>query len=482
MKISITHRLFLAILMAAGLAVICLVMIMQWNLNRGFLNFIRETEASVSARLADTLEVYYKGHGSWEALQKNPDAWRDLIMSSLSSRDVRPPNFGPPPKPDAHDHPPAPASPPPFILHYDERFLLFDAARVLLIGVPGDTAEINRTPLKSNGKVVGFLGHRPLQKLTDNRHLTFLHEQKSTFILVALIIVLLSAGLSLLLARRLVRPLGHMAAATHRLSSGDFSTRVTVNSSDELGRLAEDFNLLALTLEKNETARQQWIADISHELRTPIGILRGETEALIDGIRKPDAAALNSLHAEILRLGRLVSDLYQLSMSDLGALTYRKSRVDIIALLNDVIDSYHAEIEKHRLRFFGITPRSRPIHVFADPERLRQLFSNLLDNSLKYTEPGGYLKIIINKGADQLDINVQDSAPAVPEDNLDRLFDRLYREETSRNRATGGAGLGLAICRNIVEAHQGSITALPSPLGGLWIKISLPLHGARNAQ
>ncbi|WP_029912328.1 ATP-binding protein [Pelobacter seleniigenes] len=511
MKPSITYRLFGAILLAAGLAVVSMVLIAQWNLDRGFLKFVRDTEAIGVASLSETLLEYYAENQSWQPLQHNGYLWRDLIRESLPRDMGPPPDFmlsvkpmgarpsepsaepkqKPQPSPDMKSRSIGQPQPPgasggelpplPFIKNYNQRFFLFDSQMNLLIGAPKESAQTELTPLQVDQQVVGYLGFTPTTRLTDNRHLLFLHSQKMTVITVSIIIVLLSAGLSLLLASRLVRPLKHLAETTHKLTGGEFSSRVPVTSNDELGRLAADFNTLALTLEKNEQARRQWVADISHELRTPIGILRGEIEALLDGVRKADTKALESLHAESLRLGRLVSDLYQLSMSDLGALTYRKTRIDGIEVLKEVVDSYLGEIENHQLHFFGVAAPSRPVEIFGDPERLHQLFSNLLDNSLKYTEAGGYLKIVASKGKEVLEINFQDSAPSVATENLDRLFDRLFRVESSRNRATGGAGLGLTICRNIVEAHQGSIAALKSPLGGLWIKVTLPLPGVTDA-
>ncbi len=500
MKSSITYRLFWAILLGAGLAVVSMVLIAQWNLNRGFLKFVRDTEEIGVASLSSTLTAYYAEQQSWHHLQHDEHLWRDLIRESLP-RDMEPPpdfmlsvrpmgNQSPEPPAEPDRQRPSASTPPnhataqmalPFIKNYNKRFFLFDSRKNLLIGDPKESAQTELTPLQVNQQVVGYLGFTPTTRLTDNRHLLFLHSQKMTVIIVSILIVLLSTGLSLLLAWRLVRPLKHLANTTHKLTGGEFSSRVPVTSNDELGRLAADFNTLALTLEKNEQARRQWVADISHELRTPIGILRGEIEALLDGVRKADSKALESLHTESLRLGRLVSDLYQLSMSDLGALTYRKTRIDGIEVLKEVVDSYLGEIENHQLHFFGVAAPSRPVVIFGDPERLHQLFSNLLDNSLKYTEAGGYLKIVASKGKEVLEINFQDSAPTVATENLDRLFDRLFRVESSRNRATGGAGLGLTICRNIVEAHQGSIAALKSPLGGLWIKVTLPLPGVTDA-
>ena len=226
-----------------------------------------------------------------------------------------------------------------------------------------------------------------------------------------------------------------------------------VTTTDELGKLASDFNLLALTLEKNEQARRQWVADISHELRTPIGILRGEIEALQDGVRQADADALQSLQSETLRLGRLVDDLYQLSMSDLGALNYCKSDLAAFELVKEVVESYRHEFLQRNIRL-QLSGKG-DFRVFGDGERLRQLFTNLLDNSLKYTDEGGLLKIETHAGRQHLIIDFMDTSPAVPEEALERLFERLYRAENSRNRETGGAGLGLSICRNIVEGPPG---------------------------
>ncbi|HEY6009101.1 MAG TPA: ATP-binding protein, partial [Geobacteraceae bacterium] len=246
---------------------------------------------------------------------------------------------------------------------------------------------------------------------------------------------------------------------------------------DELGRLAEDFNSLAMTLEQNEKARRQWVADISHELRTPLAVLRGEIEALQDGVRQANPETIHSLHGEVLRLGRLVDDLYQLSLSDVGALTYRKEELDLTELLDEALAAFGPEFTQKGITLTAHIPRDGRAVVFGDPARLHQLFANLLDNALKYTDSGGELiiRLVCDEARARLDF--QDTAPGVSPYDLERLFDRLYRVEASRNRAAGGAGLGLAICRNIVEAHAGTITAQPSPLGGVRIILTLPLQG-----
>ena len=354
---------------------------------------------------------------------------------------------------------------------------LLDAGKQPLFAPADIPGNVNLKPLRHQDRVIGYVGFLPHRRLSDERQLRFMKEQRLALVLVGGVVLLLAAGFSFPLANRLVRPIKALAAASGRLSAGEFSTRIAVTSTDELGHLARDFNALALALEKNEQARRQWVADISHELRTPLAVLRGEIEALQDGIRQPTPDSINSLHGEVQRLGRLVNDLYQLSLSDLGALTYRKEEIDVARLLSEALASYSPELAAMEIALANDILPETTIKVFGDPERLRQLFANLFENSLKYTEPRGNLAVRLAGSDGQVTIDIEDSAPGVPESELVKLFDRLYRVDASRNRSAGGAGLGLAICRNIVEAHAGTITAHTSPLGGVWIRIVMPLSG-----
>lgn len=492
MKIGITHRLFLAMLMAAGLAVVSMVLIMQWNVSRGFLRYVNSVEKSWVTRLAAKLEQGYGEGRSWNFVVADQERWRTFVMSALPDegphRDDQPPGDQPErgqrderAAPDDAGHPGAPPIkplPPHVAGQFIHRLFLLDAQKRVLLGQGSLPADYEATPLHHNDRVVGYLGLVPLTRLSAPPERRFLKDLQVAFILVAGIIVVVAAGLSFLLTRRLVQPLRDLARATNRLTAGEFTVRVPVASSDELGRLAADFNALALTLEKNEQARRQWVADISHELRTPLSVLRSEVEALLDGVRQATPDSIHSLHGEVMRLGRLVDDLYQLSMSDLGALTYKKEIVDLGQLLAEDLAAYGEKFRDKGIRFSTGLPEAGQTLIFGDAARLHQLFNNLLDNTLKYTEEGGKLRVQVQREKGAVLIDFQDSAPGVPLSELDRLFDRLYRVESSRSRSTGGAGLGLAICRNIVEAHNGSITARQSPLGGLWIRISVPQQGA----
>jgi two-component system sensor histidine kinase BaeS len=343
--------------------------------------------------------------------------------------------------------------------------------------IPADAEDVNFRPIVHNGSTVGYLGLLSPRHFLSPPQLEFLKRQKSSLILAALGMLLVVVVFSLPLANRLVRPIRAMTAATRDISSGKYASRVPVSSSDELGQLARDFNAMALSLEKNEKARRQWIADISHELRTPLAILRGEIEALLEGVRDTTPEAVRSLHGEVLRLNRLVDDLYQLALSDLGSLTYHKEDLELGAVLSDSLEPLRPEFARKGIALTVEHSGTPEVNVFADRERLHQLFANLLDNSLKYTDPGGKLVIRLACGNGQAALDFEDSAPGVAEGELERLFERLYRSEGSRSRASGGAGLGLAICRKIVEAHAGTISAHPSALGGVLIRITMPVAG-----
>ncbi len=356
------------------------------------------------------------------------------------------------------------------------RIVLLDAKRNIVkgsisLGVPDDLHE-----LKSQGKTIGYLGMHRRQRLTEKVDVDFADRLQRTLWLVVLLALPMAGLLSFLLARHLGTPIQALRSGTRQLTDGNYALRMKPQGRDELALLTRDFNQLAERLQQNEASRKQWIADIAHELRTPLAILRGEIEALQDGINQPDASTLASLHQEVSHLQRLVSDLYDLSMSDSGALSYRKEALDIIALLHETLALHSTPLQEQGLQIDMQGLGTQAVLIQGDPQRLQQLFKNLLENSLRYTDKPGQLLISTQVQAGWVDILFEDSPPGVPDEALPHLFERLYRVESSRNRATGGAGLGLSICRNIVDAHGGTISAAHSALGGLQIRVHLPLQ------
>ena len=488
MKIKIKYRLFLAMLAATGAVVICMFLIMQWSIGRGFLSYVNTIEQERFGRLAVALEQSYRAEGNWEFLQGDPSAWYKMVAATLpregvdleravERRESRLARRGQGPVSDFSNM--SGQQLPPHPLHrFEMRVLLLDADRKQLAGPTEEHDKIDFRSIVSGKKTVGYLGILPRQHLTDTHQLVFVRQQKMAMAMIAGVMLLVSAALSLPMANRLVRPIRRLAASMHRLASGEFETRVDVGPQDELGQLARDFNTLALSLGKHEQTRRQWVADISHELRTPLSILRGEIEAIQDGVRHAGPDSMRSLHAEVMRLSRLVDDLYQLSLYDVGALSYRKTDLDLRGLLRDALAAFRPEFEQKRITLRSECDPAGDSAIFADPGRLHQLFDNLLDNALKYTDPGGELVVRLECRGNLASVELADSPPGVTEEELERLFDRLYRVDSSRNRALGGAGLGLAICKNIVEAHEGHIRAFHSPKGGVLIRVELPLTGS----
>ena len=516
MRPGLTAKLFLAMLAVAVFAVLAMGVAARMSFDRGFLGYLSEQEAGRMHTVASSLGAAYKEHGSWQFLRDSPRAWFEVMRSigapgPFGQRapgpppeggpgdrfDMPPPDAGgqplpgnPPPLPPDDQPPPsgeAPRAPPgnmpgepmqvPDITGAGTRLALVDEHGQFLFGNPStaNSAHAVKFPVTVNGRTVGTLLMVPFRDLTEVGGVRFQQGQYRASWLIGIAALVLAGLLAIWLARTLLTPVHRIAKATHALAKGDYSSRVATQAHDELGQLARDFNRLAVVLERNESMRREFVADVSHELRTPLAIIRGELEALEDGVRRFDGEALKSLQMEVATLSKLIDDLYQLSLADLGTMVYRKVELDLGRLLADTVDAFQERFRKAGIGCELQLP-AMPVIIHADEGRLHQLFTNLIENSLRYTDAGGRLRIACAASADYASIDLQDSMPGVDAQHLPRLFERFYRVESSRNRISGGAGLGLAICRAIVDAHGGSIEAKPSPLGGLWLGIRLPIE------
>lgn len=443
---GLQSKLFIALLMTAVLAVAATSTAARFAFLSGFLGYINDQETSRARGVLRSLAWHYRKHGNWGFFRVDPHAWFDMVGQVSGMPDL------------------------------GMRLALLDSNRRFVIGNPVLGNGLALEPIELDGKVVGWLVVLPLNKLTAGAAGSFQRQQLVSTWLIGGVAVGLAALVAVVLARRILEPIRGVGAATQRLAAGNYAVRLDVSSADEIGRLATDFNRLALVLERNEVMRRTFMADVSHELRTPIAILRAELEAIEDELHTLTPASLKSLQGEVAMLGKLIDDLYDLSLADVGGLTYRMSRLDLGEFLRERLLACQ---DRYKERCIGIDA-SLPdcaLTIAADPMRLHQLFNNLLENSLRYTESGGRLCIACRAEYEGAVIDWQDTAPGVPDELLPRLFERFYRVDPSRNRASGGAGLGLAIAKSIVEAHAGTILARQSPLGGLWIRVTLPITG-----
>lgn len=474
MRLGIKQKMFIVMLIGVLVLVLSMTLFVRWNFQRGFLNYVNTIEQPLLAQVEKSLQSYYQENGSWNALHENELAWRRILHQSRAAELMTP---SVPVGDDARE-PLDREGPRPLRAvagGLKNRLQLLDVERQRVAG-----AHHLRQPqlhkLYVQQQLVGFLAHDPPTAIHDIHQRGFVTAQKKSLGWISVLTVAAAALLSLPIAHRMVQRVQVVAQGTDKLASGDYTVRIPVGCDDELGHLADNFNSLASTLQKNEQVRRAWVADISHELRTPLTVLRGELEAVQDGVRELSPRTIDTLHSEVVHLGRLVDDLYELSMSDIGALTYRKATVEPVALITAGVELFERLFaEKNIALHLQCTTPART-SIWADPERLQQLLTNLLENSLRYTDGGGRVDIELAQHNHALRLTICDSAPCVPDAELPRLFERLYRAESSRNRASGGRGLGLSICQNIVEAHGGTIQAQPSPLGGLCVCVQLPLQ------
>lgn len=506
MKFNLRIQVFLVFACFAVLLTGGLFLYSRLSFERGFNHYMEQKEASRNAKLISALERHFAYNGDWNAFKVNPHYWELFVWqytANTRQRSERPIPFPFPPELNARidddddkkndpffirkntqesrrDNRQAPPQPDDFLRHQPyKRFILLDRKEKLISGKKwrNETYFFSDLYLNVDGKqkLVGYLGTPMNPALRDLRDNEFAKRQQNHFLLMAMVALTIALACAIPLSYLLTQRVKKLAVHVQQLSKGEYQQRLSTKGQDEISTLAEHLNHLAHILNQTEQARKRWVADISHELRTPLAVLKADLEALEDGVRKFDAKAITRLQKHADRLANLVNDLYQLSLTDIGAMSYRKQECDISELLRELSASLQSKLSQTGLELETQFPNAA-IQLFADPERLHQLLLNLFNNSINYTEAPGKIRASLSTHEQQVVFVIEDSAPGVDPALHEKLFERLYRAESSRSRETGGAGLGLSICRNIVEAHAGQINIDTSELGGLKVSVCLPLQ------
>ncbi len=485
MGLTISQKLLIAFLGLTLLVLTATLGLARWSFERGFLDYVNALEQRRLEGIADDLADYYVQAGSsWSTL--NGRVFDSLLRRRAppkprprpERREPRPPR--PPGAESAFTNPP-PRPPGGRSMRPPPEFLpgpptaLFNPVGELLAGstLRGQSSRWIKVPITIEGQLVAELATQQRRGLSLPLETQFSKQQLNASIVIGVAATALALLVSLTISKLLLAPVRRMILGVKRLSDGDYSSRISTQSRDELGKLMVDLDRLAASLDENQTARNRWLADISHELRTPVSILSGEIESLQDGVRELNLKAIQSLNEEVTRIRHLIDDLYELSLSDIGGLRYRFENIDLIDCINNSIAMLHDTAKKKGITVDLVS--NKRVSVNADSQRLNQLFLNLISNSLAYTDVPGQLVISVDTIGNQIQIQLQDTTPGITKDECKKIFEPLYRRDESRNRRTAGAGLGLAICRNIVDAHGGTITAKQSAMGGVLINILLPL-------
>lgn len=436
---AIRKRLF-NLLFQSFLAVIILILILV--LGGLFLIFYRVSNYYPPFRpmLSNTLEAYYAGKGDWTGIQsivpqspRDPmnmeqNEWWDSILLDMDSRIIV-------------DHGRTDS---PFIGH-------------IYRPEPGESP----VPLMRGNQIIGTLViTRPPTSIDT------LNSLIVPFGTITLFLGILTLIIGLLLSQRLITPLAEVIAASRAVTMGNLSARVKVQGPDDLRVLSDSFNQMAGELEKNDREQRGLIADIAHELRTPLSIIQGKLEGIVDGIYPADRAHVQPILQESQQLDSLITDLDMLAQADSNQLAFSRIPVHLEKIARQAKESFEAEALEKKITLLCNSEKKIPV-VMADPQRISQVINNLVSNAIQYIPEGGQVILRTEKTQNGVELSVSDNGPGISEKDLPKIFDRFWRGEKSRSRAHGGAGLGLAIARQLIEIQGGRIYAANRPEGGL---------------
>jgi signal transduction histidine kinase len=443
---SIQNRLFLLLLRAFIIAVAFLIL---FTLLATGLVLANPSQSNPLFRLPTVarLETYYIARGSWNGVSSiftdSPDIeslqWKSSILLNGQDRIVV-----------EHGQTVNPATSPVYQPGSGESALV----------------------IMANGDVVGKL----IVRQNSRPSALFIFRFLQPVLLASLILAVFATLIGLLLTRRVVSPLAEVIAAAEEIAGGRLQTRVGATGPDDLRGLSDSFNKMADVLERNDRERRDMLADIAHELRTPLTVMRGRLEGIMDGVYPADEDHVGPALEEAYLLERLVEDLRLLTLAESHQLTFEKRELDLTEIARRSISMFQAEADEKKISLGLVTSLVSAL-IIADPLRTEQVIGNLLSNGLRYVPEGGKVWAEIARTGNEVTVSINDNGPGVPEADLPFIFNRFWRGEKSRARQSGGAGLGLAITKLLVEGQGGRIVAQGLPGGGLQVRVTFPASG-----
>lgn len=480
-------QLFAAILLVNVALAVGLYLFLGLSFEHSFTQYVSKRERALAETLANALETHYRSEGNWGRFRDEAAYWPTFLWENGRprrrdfDRDFRRDKDDRDYDKKDRDKDNARSSSPNRNTYRNNRngpipLFLLDADKTLVAGMQWPHDQSYLRELNLNNQTIGFLGipiRREMRDFVDQQFAQDLSKSLVVIIASTLLMALLFAvPLSHLLAGRISK----LVAYVKELSQGHYKQALDLKGKDELNVLGDHLQNLGSTLAAAESQRNQWVSDISHELRTPVSVLQADLESMEDGVRRLDKSAISRLLSHTSRLKNLIEDLHNLSLSDAGSMRYQKEACDLTNIVQDSVGIMTPQFEKSEIALSFIDSDSESLTVLGDEQRLSQVILNLLQNSLNYTNAPGNVVVSLTKNDGNACLTINDSAPGVAKDLQPKLTERLFRVDSSRARNTGGAGLGLSVCANIIEAHNGTLTFSDSPLGGLSVTVSLPLH------
>jgi two-component system, OmpR family, sensor histidine kinase BaeS len=449
---SISTKLILAFLTIGIISIAILFTTARSSTRPAFISFLSD---QAEKDLIGQLAIYHLKNGSWDGVER----------IFLFREGPKQPVFGP--IPDRKKIVPFTlADETGNVIISNERYKVGDR-------VPESDLTLG-VPIKEDGKIIGILLPMRVPFEEQPPEVEFIENTNRTLLYGALMAAMIALLLGIFLSRTLTRPIRELTRATHAVSEGDLSQQVPIRSNDELGELAKAFNKMSTELSRSVNARKQMTADIAHELRTPLSLILGHAEAVHDGVLPPTRENFEIIREEATRLEHLVDDLRILSLADAGELTINPQTIEPQRLLQEVASIYQYQTQRKNISLdLDIAAPLSAIEV--DPGRMTQVLTNILDNALRHTLEGGRIILSAKESNGQIELAIQDSGPGLKAEDLDRIFERFYRTDASRQREDSiGSGLGLAIAKSIVQAHGGQVSAESQAGKGLKVMITLP--------
>ncbi len=441
------HSLLFRLLLAFALVIVVTmgsIFFFTYQATRSELSQFEERTANMQAgRIEFELSRYYQVQGGWEGIQPFVEQWANL---------------------------------------YGWQIILTDSSGTVVADSEGELLGEQYQPdspgrflfLPWGGGAVGTLYINRGEPGVDIASLQLVYNSLGRFFLWGgLVAVAIAILLTFFLSRRILSPVKALTSAAERVGRGDFSQRVKTKDKGELGELARTFNSMSDDLERAEKLRQNMVADIAHELRTPLSNVQGYLEALRDGVIEPNAETLRSLSEEATLLARLVDDLQELSLADAGELKLNCQAEDIAELIKQTVVAMQAQAKAKGISVSVDLPELPRGNI--DSRRISQVLRNLLENAVAHTAKGGSITVAAQQKDKWIEVSVTDDGEGIPAKDLPNIFERLYRVDKSRARATGGSGLGLTIAKRLVEAHGGSISAKSAPGKGSRFSFTIPV-------
>jgi len=456
---SLNLKITLAFIIVSLMGVLLVGILVQQVTRSAFDRFLFDQDKSAILSL---LTQHYQNEGSWHNLG---NAYRQYLGSRI--RNPASPRF------DSFKGVSALFQIPYVLVDTDGQVVF---GRPLRIEQPITQVELHKgIPLEVDGQTVGWLlePHSPFQWERNSPQANFLSTLNRVVLFSAIGALALAIVLGSILARSLTRPLRELSTATQAVAQGDLGYQVEVRSKDEIGQLADSFNQMSADLAKSSQLRKQTTANIAHDLRTPLSVIMGYTEALNDGKLTGTAEVYTTMHQVSQHLSHLIDDLRTLSLADAGELPINLQMIPVVTLLERTTAAYTPQAQEQVVSLEVKTDPDNP-KIEVDPDRMSQVLGNLVSNALRYTPSGGWIELSATAAEGDVCIMVQDNGTGIPPEDLPKVFTRFYRGDKSRQQ-NGEAGLGLTIAKSLVEMQGGTIS-VESVIGeGTTFTIRFPL-------